>query len=368
MKIVDIEVIIVEVNHRGDWVFIQVHTDEGLVGLGEASHSLNDEILITAVEEMKKQLIGCDPTGINSVWNLLAKWDGGRITSTALSALEQALWDITAQKAGMPISSIFGGALRKGVRLYANINRHVRDRSPAGFATAAKAAVDEGFSAIKLAPFDEVNRSDHVRTGPRAAWIAGVDRVAAVRDAVGEAVELAVDCHGRFDKSEALLVANELSRLNLMWFEEPVHHELADELSEITDLISMPTASAESVFSMGGFKPFLLRRTVDVLMPDVKHCGGLGEMRAIADSARMHGLLIAPHNPSGPVASIASAHVVSTLSNFLILEYAWGEVSWREALLDPPEPIVDGMLRLSDRPGLGHSLNADVLEAHRKNR
>ena len=129
----------------------------------------------------------------------------------------------------------------------------------------------------------------------------------------------------------------------------------------------MPTASAESIFSLEGFRDFLLRRAVDVLMPDVKHCGGIAEMVNIAQAARLHNLLIAPHNPSGPVASVATAQAVAAIPNFLILEYAWGEANWRADLLTPREPVVDGYLRISDAPGLGYRLNPDVVAAHRLN-
>jgi galactonate dehydratase len=124
------------------------------------------------------------------------------------------------------------------------------------------------------------------------------------------------------------------------------------------------TASAENVFGMEGFRPFLTRRIVDVLMPDVKHAGGLAETFNIAQSARMSQLLVAPHNPSGPVATVASGHVTSAMSNFLILEYAWGEAGWRADLLTPREPIEDGYLLLSQAPGLGYRLNPEVVEAH----
>jgi galactonate dehydratase len=226
--------------------------------------------------------------------------------------------------------------------------------------------VEEGFTAIKLAPFDEVRARDHVRTGPAAAWQRGVARVQAVREAVGDEIDLAVDCHGRFEASEAIAVGKALANCDLLWYEEPVRHTFPDQLARVSAGVPMPTASAESVFAVEGFRPFLLERVVDVLMPDVKHCGGLMESKNIAEAARLKQLLIAPHNPSGPVATVASAHVVSTLSNFLILEYAWGEVDWRSSLIEPREPVKDGYLMVSDAPGLGYRLNQSVVEAHRR--
>ena len=364
MKITAVEPVVVYVNRRGDWVFLLVHTDAGITGLGEASHSGNDALLLATVRAFARQLVGQNPLAINRLWRALSRVDGGRIAHTALSGIEQALWDIVGQHLGVPVHALFGGAVRERLRLYANINRHVTDRSPAGFARAARQAVDEGFTAIKLAPFDEVRGRDHVRTGPRAAWRTGVARVEAVRAAIGDDVDLMVDCHGRMEVSEAVAVGRALADCNLMWYEEPVRHTFPDHLAEVAGRVPMPVASAESVFGVEGFRPFLLERAVDVLMPDVKHCGGIAEMVNIAQAARLHELLIAPHNPSGPVASVATAHAVAVIPNFLILEYAWGEVDWRAELLTPREPVAGGYLRVSDAPGLGYRLNPDVVAAH----
>jgi galactonate dehydratase len=363
--ITDIEPVVVHVNHRGDWVFVLVHTDAGITGLGEASHSGNDALLLATFEVLKPQLIGVSPLQIGALWNRLARVDGGRITHTALSSIEQALWDVTGQHLGVPIHVLFGGALRDRLRLYANVNRHVTDRSPDGFARAARQAVDEGFTAVKLAPFDELRGRDHVRTGPKAAWRTGVARVEAVRVAIGDEVDLAVDCHGRMEPSEAIQVGQALAGCDLLWLEEAVPRKFLDELQHVSNNVPMPTASAEAVFSLEGFRPFLTRRLVDVLMPDVKHVGGLRETINVAQAARLGQFLVAPHNPSGPVATVASGQVCATMTNFLILEYAWGEADWRADLLTPREPVEDGYLRLSDAPGLGHHLNPEVVEAHR---
>jgi galactonate dehydratase len=365
-RIIDIEPVIVSVTERGDWVFLLVRTDAGITGLGEASHSGNDALLVATVEVFKQQLVGQSPRDIAAIWHRLARLDAGRIAHTALSGIEQALWDILGQQLHVPIHTFFGGALRGRLRLYANINRHVQDRTPEGFARAARQAVGEGFTAIKLAPFDELRDRDHVRTGPQAAWRPGVARIEAVRAAIGDAIELAVDCHGRMEPSEAILVACALADCHLLWYEEPVPHTHVDELARVSQAVPMPTASAESVFGLEGFRPFLTRPVVDVIMPDVKHAGGLRETAHIASAARMRQILVAPHNPSGPVATVASGHVCSTMPNFSILEYAWGEVDWRADLLAPPEPVVDGYLLLSDAPGLGYRLNPAVLEAHRR--
>lgn len=364
MQITRLETMAVHVSARGDWVFVQVHTDGGLVGLGEASHGSSDRQVVLAVQQFAQRLHGRDPRQMRQLWPLLHSPQAGRAVQTAASAVEQALWDLLGQSLGAPIHTLLGGAVRDRIRLYANINRHVRERSPEGFARAAAAAVSEGFDAIKLAPFDELRGPDHVRTGPRAAWHAGVERVAAVRAAIGPDVELLVDCHGRMEPSEALQVGRALAPLDLVWLEEPVPHTFHRELQQLTRRLSMPTASAESCYAMEGFAPFLSERLVDILMPDVKHDGGIAETLAIAQAARMRQLLVAPHNPAGPVSTAATAHVAATLPNLLIMEYAWGEVPWRAELIEPAECVEQGHLCLPQGPGLGHRLRADVVSAH----
>ena len=145
-----------------------------------------------------------------------------------------------------------------------------------------------------------------------------------------------------------------------------MHHNFPAELAAVTNAVPMPTASAESLFGLEAFRPFFQSHVVDVIMPDVKHAGGLLESKNIAEAARLNGLLVAPHNPSGPVASVASGHLCAVLRNFHILEYAWGEVDWRAQLLEPAEPIVDGHLLVSDAPGLGHRLNPALVAQHRR--
>ena len=365
VKIESISTLVVHVNHRGDWLHVVVETDAGINGVGEASHSGNDALCVAAVEQFGQTLVGEDPRHIARIRQMLRRKDGGRFYNTALSGLEQALWDLLAQSLGVPLHVLFGGAVRKRLRLYANINRHVMDRSPEGFARAARQAVDEGFTAIKMAPFDELRHPYRYRTGPRADWRPGVERVRSVRKAIGDGIELAVDCHSRMEVSEAVIVGQELAESNLFWYEEPVAHTDTDGLAAVAARVPQPIASAESVFGIEGFRPFTAQRCVDVIMPDVKHCGGILELNEIAAAARMSQVLVAPHNPAGPLSTAATAQAAATWPNFYILEYAWGEVDWRSDLLSPPERIEEGHLLLSQEPGSGHRLNPQIVEAFR---
>lgn len=366
MQITKIEPLILEVTARGDWVFVLIHTDAGITGVGEASHGSNDALVVTMIEQYSAQLIGEDPRQISALWARIAKQQAGRVGNTAVSGIEQALWDILGQHLGVPIHALFGGAIHKRLRLYANINRHAMDRSPAGFATAAKQAVDEGFTAIKMAPFDELVSPHRIRTGPNAAARHGIARVEAVRAAIGDEIELAVDCHSRMDTAEAIAVGQALAGCNLFWFEEPVSDQFPDELAKVAAAVPMPVASAESIYRVEGFRPFLTERVVDVIMPDVKHNGGVMETKRIMGAARLNDILVAPHQPAGPVATAVTAQVCCTDANFYVLEHAWGEVDWRANLLQPAERIEDGYLVLSDEPGIGHRLNSEIVAAYRK--
>lgn len=364
MKITRILPIGVRVNHRGDWIFLQVETDEGLTGLGEASHSSNDALLYRFVATIEEMLVGTDPTNISSLRQRMKSQRAGRIGATAWSAVEQACQDIRGQALGVPLYALLGGAVHDNLRLYANINRHVVERTPASFARAAAAAVEEGFTAIKLAPFDEVSASTRSRTGQRAAWRPGVARVRAVREAVGHNVEVAVDCHSRFDVKEALTVARALEELDLFWLEEPVGVPDIAGLAAIRSRIHQPLATAESLFGAEAFHRVMAADAADVVMPDIKHAGGLQETLAIGEMATACHVGFAPHNPSGPLATVASGHVAACVAGFRILEYAWGEATWRAELLDPPEDVRSGKLFLVDRPGLGYRLNADMVTRH----
>ena len=371
MKITGVRTSLVKVTKRGDWVFVRVDTDEGITGIGEASQSGNDGLALATLRQMADRLIGQDPLRIGTIWGGLAhpggvfSGRGGRPMQTALSGVEQALWDILGKALSVPVHVLLGGRLRDRIRLYANINRATWDRSPEGFAENARCAVQEGFTAIKCAPFDEVHRRNLDRADLRRGADAGLARLWAIREAIGKDVDLLVDCHARFTPSLARQIAKEMEALGMFWYEEPVPCTQLQVLSEVTACSPVPVASGESLFGREGFWEMIADRAVDVLMPDVKHAGGIQECVRIAGLAEVMETPIAPHNPAGPVSTAASVHLCSVIPNFLILEYAWGEVPWRSSIVAPAEEIVDGHLLVPEVPGLGVALNEEVEEAHR---
>ena len=367
MKITGLETFVVRVTERGDWVFVRLDTDAGISGIGEASQSGNDELCVAALSQFEGDLKGKNPFNVEEIFSQLQSTGGvfagrgGRVIETAVSAIEQALWDIIGKALGTPVYNLMGGRLRQQIRLYANINRGTWDRSPGGFAQSAASAVEEGFTAIKCAPFDEVNVGALDQDGAWRTWETGVERARSIREAVGAEIDLLVDCHNRFNVSMALEVAKALKEINVSWFEEPVSYEIPGALKEVRSGCGLPVVAGETAFGRLRFWEMVSTRAVDIIMPDVKHVGGLMELKKVAAMAEPMGILVSPHNPAGPVATAASVQVCATLPNFTILEYAWGEVNWRSDLLRPAETIRNGQIETTDAPGIGVELNMDVV-------
>lgn len=365
MQITGIDVHAVRVNHRGDWVFVVLRTDDGLTGLGEASHGGDARTPALLLERCFPVLRGQDPRQprplIAALWPLAVD----HATATALSACEQALWDLAGKAAGVPVSHLLGTPRSRPLPLYANINRATVDRSPAGFVATATAAAGEGFAAVKLAPFDGMPPGSAATPAGAALVDHGLACVTAVRQALASDVEVLVDCHSHFDVPTALRVAGRFRELGVIWFEEPVPTPDLAALRQVRAAVTdLALIGGEALFGPESFRPYFEAGVWDVAMPDVKHCGGLEALLAIAALAGERGVTTAPHNPSGPVATAASAQAMLVLPHPGRLEYAWGEVPWRASLVCPTERIADGHLQVSDAPGLGVALDPTVLQQH----
>jgi len=256
---------------------------------------------------------------------------------------------------------LFGGKVRDSLPVYANINRATDPRTPDGFAAAARRAVREGFRAIKAAPFDGFPPAGSPVSVIDAAVDAGIAAVVAMREAVGPEVQIMVDCHSFFDVERAVAVARRLEPQRLTWYEEPVAPERVDDTVAIKQRIGQRMAGGELLFGVAGFAPLVQRHAVDVIMPDVKHCGGLLELTRIAAAADAEGVAVAPHNPSGPISTAACVQVGAGMKNLNFLELQYGEVPWRGELLTPPERFVDGRITVPDKPGFGVALNDDAV-------
>ncbi|MDQ3540149.1 MAG: mandelate racemase/muconate lactonizing enzyme family protein [Chloroflexota bacterium] len=372
MRIVALDTQLIKVNHRGNWLHVILTDDEGHAGYGEASHGgfgPNRDEIVTAIlmRQCWPVLEGAAPREVARLTTRLRELADGLAAATAVSACEQALWDLAGQAAGVPVATLFGGSTDREIPLYANINRAVKDRTPDGFAASARAAVAGGFRAIKLAPFDGIDQRRIRERKQRSRVHGGIACVATVRDAVGDDIDVMVDCHSAFDLGTAHQVARELAALGVTWFEEPLPVRDLDahrELKPVVNELGMELVGGELLFGIDGYWRYLAAGIWDVIMPDVKHCGGLAALRTIGQVAAEQGIGLAPHNPSGPVATIASGHALAALPEHRPLEVAWGEVPWRSDVLDPPEAISAAILRLADAPGLGISRLAAAAGHH----
>lgn len=359
----DLEAWRLPVNHRGDWLVIRLRTERGLTGLGDASHG-GDDRAISYLRQFAGLLRGRSIFDIEwfreATRPVIARTNDASAVAAA-SALEQCLWDLIGKALDVPSYDLLGGALRTRIPLYANINRSTLPRTAEAFAAMAKRAVDAGFGAVKLAPFDEMPANLSRATDVTPLIDAGVAKASAVREAIGPDRELLIDVHSRFTLEEGLALAKRLEPLKLFWLEEVVPADPPTGLAAINAATTMPTAGGEAIRGVAGFYPYIRAGAVDIVMPDVKVCGGMFELKKIAALAEAAGLLVSPHGPASPIGNLAAAQTAATLANFNILEYSFGEVPWREELLTPHEAVDKGALLLSDRPGFGHVLNEKLL-------
>jgi len=365
------EPFIIKVNDVGEgtWDLVRLSTEVGATGIGELSHSGPYPAKVEAMKEVFPLLEGLSPFEVELFrQRFMAKGPhkDGPLT-TAFSGMEQAMWDLAGKLAGASVAHLLGGPLRDRIRTYANINRATRgkDRTPEGFSLNARRALSWGFTAIKMAPFDDMASARQRPSDWKQTAEPGVERIAAVRETIGPQIDLLIDVHSHFDVGFAIAMAERLEPFNLFWLEEPVRSDSPEEAGEVSRSVDIRTAGGEHLFGIRRFGDLLKHGAWDTFMPDVKHCGGILEMRKIAAIAESGCLTCAPHNPTGPVATAASVQCCATMPNFLILEYAWGETDWSRDLITPREEFVDGQLIVHDKPGLGIALNMDTVEAHR---
>lgn len=357
LKINKIETEIIHVNHRGNWVFVKVLAEDGTTGIGEASHGRNDEQVEHIIDTLKPDIIGVNVFEIEAFRRRFFRESEGHAYHTTFSGIEQALWDLIGKTLGIPSYQLLGGKCRDKIRLYANVNRATVNRSPEGFARNAEKAVAEGFTAVKCAPFDGVSSSDISKGTLTPAIRLGIDRIRAIRGAIGHEIDLMVDCHSRFNSGLIIQTAKALDDLNLFWIEDPVPLTDLNEVAHVSQSTSMPIATGERLRTLTEFKRLLKKGRVDYILPDIKHVGGLLGLKKIATLAETTNVKVTPHNPSGPVATAASVQCMASVPNFGILEFAWGEVEWRSTLVEPHEQIIDGCIQVPTQPGLGISLN-----------
>lgn len=368
MRITDIATYAVQVSAARTWLFIAIHTDSGHTGWGEASQSRNDEAVIRDIETLKAHYVGKSPLDLIEPAQAVLRWPYiGKSLHAAVSGLDQALWDLAGKHFGVPVYQLLGGAMRHRVRAYANIGYALDDDTPGEYARVARAAVESGFDAVKFYPFGEKPDGGHAAAATREWLASGVERVQAVRSAVGPDIDILVDVMHQIDDYKlATRLAELLAPVDPFWIEDPFSHELPDVLAAYRSRIGTRLAGGAPCLDVREYRQLLEAQAFDVLMPDVKWLGGLLAVKKAAALADVYGVMCSPHSASGPVSSAASVQVSATISNFLILEYAWGVPPWRGEVCTHTEKIDGGHFVLSARPGLGVDLDEAVLRRYAK--
>ena len=326
---------VVFVTQRTNWAFVLVDADDGRTGIGEATLDGHEEQVLAEVRAATPRFVGQPAAPLANLTRPHPGAFGGLAHAAANSAIEQALWDLAGQRLAVPVSELLGGTARSSVRAYANVNRSLlADRSPAAFAMAAQESVSAGFDAVKCAPFDGLRWEPEEDRRGGALIAAGLDRLHAVREAIGPEVDLLVECHGRFNPRTAAAVLPRLAALRPYWIEAPVPERDLEGWRRVRDATDARLAGGEMLVGLAAHRLFIEASGVDVIMGDVKYCGGIATLRDVGALADAYGIQLAPHNPSGPVSTAATAHVGAAMPHVVpIMEFAWGEADWRAALV-----------------------------------
>lgn len=334
-------------------LFLKIHTDEGLIGLGEPIVEGRALTCAQAVAELEPWLLGQDPRRVVHHWQSMYRhtfYRGGPILTSAISGVEQALWDLTGKALGVPIYRLLGGPLRDKIRVYGRAGADTAEKA----AESARDCVRKGYTAMKTGIYG--GRPARIIESP-----AFVERVAsifhAMCEAVGPEVDIAIDFHGAISPQTSMLLIKSLEPYQPMFIEEPVQCQNVDVLADLTRKTYIPIAAGERIFTKWGFREILEHRAVSILQPDLSHAGGIFESRLIAGMAESYYVGIAPHCPLGPIAMAACLQLDASIPNFLIQEQGSLGVGY----LKQPFIVKDGYIDLPKGPGLGIELDEEAL-------
>lgn len=361
MKIIRFETLMANAGLR-NYLFIRLHTDTGLTGIGEATLEWQEKTVQTIAHEwVEGRILGCDPFDIERVIGDMIRdqYQGGSTVMTAISGVEIAMWDIIGKVCGQPVYKLIGGRYHRRIPAYAN-GWYGGAHTPSEFAERACEAVKRGYNGLKFDPFGVAWKD--MGAAEREAAIAVV---AAVRTAVGPTVDLMIEFHGRLSVGEAILIMREIERFKPTWCEEPVAPENLDLLMEVKQQTRSPIAAGERLYTMADFYRLTKLHAADVVQMDVAHCGGIGMAKKIAAMAAAQDMRFAPHCSIGPVALAAALHLDVSTPNFMVQEaFAEFDVPWRNDLVRGWNPIRNGEFHIEDVSGLGLELNDDVIAQH----
>jgi galactonate dehydratase len=342
------------------FVFVKVETDQpGLVGWGEASLEAKPRAVAGCVADMEPMIVGEDPRRIEYIWQILyrgAFWRQGVIGMSAISGIDQALWDIKGKDLGKPVYELLGGPVRDKVRMYTQFGGETPDKA----VESAVSKVENGWTAIKTVPMPPTNYLE----GPKAVKQAA-EMLRLVREAVGDEIDILLDFHGRVTPQMAIQYAKAFEPYFPLFIEEPVQAEVPDAMAQVKQATSIPIATGERLFNRWGFRRILETEAASLLQPDCCHAGGISEVRKIAAMAEVYYAGVAPHNPLGPVSTAACVQVDFAAPNFVIQEIV-DPLVIPEAMtfVKEPLPIVDGHILPPEKPGIGVEVDEAAVARH----
>ncbi|MDO4809513.1 MAG: galactonate dehydratase [Eubacteriales bacterium] len=346
---------------RPRWGFVEIETDAGFTGWGEAVLEGHARAVLACVDEMSDYLIGADPANIEDIWTTLYRagfYRGGGVMMSAISGIDQALWDIKGKVFGAPVYQLLGGKCRDKMKIYCWVGG---DR-PSDVGAAALEKKNEGFSAIKMNATEELQMVD---TYDKLDAV--LERVAAIRETCGKYFGIAIDFHGRVHKPMAKVLAKKLEEFDPMFIEEPVLCENMEDFRDIAAACNIPIATGERLFSKFDFKRLLTAGGVDIIQPDLSHAGGITEVKKIAAMAEAYDVALAPHCPLGPIALAACLNVDAVSYNAVIQEQSIGiHYNVGKSVLDYVNNkedfrFTDGCVQLPVKPGIGVDVNRDLV-------
>jgi galactonate dehydratase len=365
LKVKDVRTFLVHPGRGKNLCFVKVETDAGLHGWGECYTQADRDLQITAhVDQLKRYLIGRSPMHIKHFMQVayddLSGRRGAMDLYSALSGIEQALWDILGKQLGVPIHTLLGGACRDKIRVYAN-GWSGGARTPEALAEKAQQVVDQGFTALKFDPIP----------GPWRTYVSHdverqtVRNVQVVREAVGPDIDILLDMHRRLAPMHAIRIAHALEPYHPFWYEEPVLAENLDALATTKHAISLPVVTGEELYTKFEFREVFEKQAADIINPDVCNVGGILELKEIAAMAEPYFVVVSPHNYNSTTVGLAATLQVSAcLPNFLITEYFVNLEPFGQTIATQPFEVVRGYITLPSTPGLGIELDEAALAAH----
>ena len=367
MKITRIEPILVGAPTPGvgllsnrNYLFIKVHTDEGIYGLGEATLESHDNSVLGALKDIECLILGEDPTRIEYLTQKMVKqlfWKGGVIKGSAISGVELALWDILGKSLNKPVYQLIGGACRTKIRAYVN-GWSGGSYDPAVIREKAQIAMAAGYNAFKFSlalPVWQVNDPVNIKIIRKVSET--------IRDTVGPDALIMYDGHGRYDADMAIKIGRIFEELDFTFFEEPCQPEDEDGLAKVASRLDIPVATGERLSFLPEFKRLLSNKCASIIQPDLGHSCGFGTALKAAHLAEAFNAFIAPHGPMSPVVTTVSMHLDAVIPNFLIQERLFLN-DWRNNVITEPITVEDGFITLNDKPGWGIELDEELCKAH----